>query len=238
MIVEVCVGDVHSAIVAAEAGADRLELCADLSVGGTTPSLGTVRTVLRHTRTPLRVMVRPRGGDFHFATSEAEAMRTDIAALRTLDTDRIEVVTGGLTSARHLDIPLMKSLVDEAGPLPVVFHKAFDEIDDQEEGLETLVDLGVTSLLTSGGAATALEGAARLHTLAQRARGRLRLTAAGGIRAHNVAQVLRHTGIGEIHFRSPSSGSPETTDPGGVHAVLEALSPSGRTGPPHPGPRR
>ena len=126
-IVEICVGDVPAALAAEAAGADRLELCADLGQGGTTPSIGTVEVALRRvTRAALRVMVRPRGGDFVVDEAEQEVMLADIAAIRALPNPHdlsLGVVVGALTPSGDLDRPLLRRLIDAAGPLPVTVHK-------------------------------------------------------------------------------------------------------------------
>lgn len=226
-LVEICVGDAASAVAAADAGADRLELCADLGAGGTTPSLGTVRQVLARTTVPVRVMVRPRGGGFRYDTTHLAVMLDDVAALRETfgaDRDRLGVVTGALTGDGAVDEDATARLVEAAGPLPVVFHKAFDEVPDQPRALETLAELGVAAVLTSGGAADALTGAPRLAELREQAAGRLDLVAGGGIRAHNVAEVLRRSGVDQVHLRAPATGSwPEATDPALVREVLAVL---------------
>lgn len=233
-MIEVCVGDVTGALGATAAGAGRLELVDNLAVGGTTPSIGTVRAVVSRVEIPVRVMIRPRGGDFVYSPIEAEAMLDDIAALRAClrpEDAPVEVVAGALTPAGLVDRPLLLDLVAAAGPLPLVFHKAFDEIEDQFEALETLIDLGVSAILSSGGRPTAMEGAARLADLRERAAGRLSFTGAGGIRPHNAVDVVRRTGLDQIHFRAPLAGSPyETTDPAVVRQVREELLAAGLSG--------
>jgi copper homeostasis protein len=227
--VEICVGDVPSALAAEEAGADRLELCADLGQGGTTPSIGTVAVALRTLHhAALRVMVRPRGGDFVVGEVEQQVMLADIAALRSLPNPRgldLGVVVGPLRTDGDLDLPLLERLIIEAGPLPVTVHKAFDELGDQLSALDQIADLGADAILTSGGAPSALAGAAQIAALRSRAAGRLRIIAAGGIRSHNVAAVLAATGVTEIHLRAPlPSQGREATDPSEVRRVVAAAA--------------
>lgn len=223
--VEICVGDVPAALAAEAAGADRLELCADLCQGGTTPSLGTVEVALRTLRhAAVRVMVRPRGGDFRVGEVEKQVMLADIAAIRGLANPRglaVGVVVGALTAHGELDLPTLQGLIEAAGPLPVTVHKAFDEIADQLTAVEQLIDLGADAVLTSGGAASALAGAARIAALRDRAAGRLRVIAAGGIRSHNVEQVLAETHATAIHLRAPlQQDGREATDPDEVRRVV------------------
>jgi copper homeostasis protein len=228
-VVEICVGDVPSALAAEAAGADRLELCADLGQGGTTPSIGTVAVALRTLRrAALKVMVRPRGGDFVVSETEQQVMLADIAAIRALPNPHglaLGIVAGALTADGDLDRALLRKVVDAAGPLPVTVHKAFDEVPDQLTGLDHVIELGADAVLTSGGAASAREGAARIAALGERAAGRLRIIAAGGIRSHNVAEILAATDATEIHLRAPIElQGREATDPAEVRRVLAAVS--------------
>ncbi|MDI1465347.1 copper homeostasis protein CutC [Catellatospora sp. KI3] len=225
--VEICVSDVPTALVAEAAGAHRLELCADLGQGGTTPSLGAVAIALRTLTTAgLRVMVRARGGDFRVSEVEEQVMLADIAALRALPNPRglpLGVVVGAVADGR-LDLPVLGRLIEAAGPLPVTVHKAFDEVSDQFEALDQIIGLGADAVLTSGGAPTALDGAVRIAALRQRAGDRLRVIAGGGIRSHNVRQVLTETGARELHLRAPvRRDGREATDAAEVRRVVDAV---------------
>ncbi len=225
--VEICVSDVPTALVAEAAGAGRLELCADLGQGGTTPSLGAVGVALQALRTAaVRVMIRPRGGDFRVSEVEEQVMLADIAAVRALPNPRglpLGVVVGAVTGDGRLDLAVLRRLSEAAGPLPVTVHKAFDEVDDQIRALEEIIDLGADAVLTSGGAATALDGAARIAELQRRAGDRLCVIAAGGIRSHNVRQVLAETGAREVHLRAPVlRDGREATDADEVRRVVDA----------------
>lgn len=226
--VEICVGDVPSALVAEAAGADRVELCADLGQGGTTPSLGTVAVALRMLhRVGVRVMVRPRGGNFRVDEAEEQVMLADIEALRRLPNPHglaLGVVVGALTEGGGLDLPVLRRLVAAAGPLPVTVHKAFDEVGDQFAALDEIIALGADAVLTSGARATALAGAERLAALRRRAGDRLRVIAGGGIRAHNVREVVERTGAREVHLRAPvDRDGREATDGDQVRQVVAAV---------------
>ena len=225
IIVEICVSDVPTAVAAETAGADRVELCADLGQGGTTPSLGTIAVALRTLRrVAVRVMVRPRGGDFRVDPVEQRVMLADIAAIGELPNPHgldVGVVVGALTADGELDLPVLKSMVEAAGRLPVTVHKAFDEVADQPAALNQIIDLGAAAVLTSGGAATALAGADRIAVLRDRAAGRLTVVAAGGIRSHNVGEVLAATGATDIHLRAPiQEAGREATDAAEVARVV------------------
>jgi copper homeostasis protein len=225
VIVEVCVGDLEGALAAEAAGADRVELCADLAQGGTTPSIGTVAVALRMLRrVALRVMIRPRGGDFTVGEAEERIMLADLEAMRALPNPHgLELgLVFGATLRRGLDVPLLGRLMAAAAPLPVTMHKAFDEVDDQFAALQELAALGFDAVLTSGAARTALEGADRIAALHRHAADRLRVMAGGGIRAHNVRQVLDSTGVSAVHLRAPMlRDGRETTDGELVRRVVD-----------------
>ena len=205
-LVEICVEDVAAATKAEAAGADRVELCSALSEGGLTPSFGFVRVVLsRVGRIGLRVMVRSRGGDFVVSRDELEVMLADIAAFRTIPRSPaldFGFVFGTLTPAGDIDGAALSRLLAACDGLPVAFHKAFDATRDLPAALETLVAGGVGHVLTSGGAATAASGTAMLARLQAQAGGRIAVVAAGGVRAHNVAELLQATRVGEVHLRA------------------------------------
>jgi copper homeostasis protein len=247
---EVCIDSVEGALASREAGAHRVELCADLLEGGTTPSAGMIATARRHVDLELNVMIRPRGGDFCYTDTEFEAMKHDIAVARDLGADG--VVLGLLHPDGTVDLERTGELIDRARPASVTFHRAFDMTRDPFEALEALVSLGADRILSSGQEATALEGADRLRDLVARAKDRIVVMPGGGIHERNVAEIVARTGAKEIHFacrvavegpmthRNPNCfmggelRPPEfarwTTPPNAVHAVLRAArrsTPSG-----------
>jgi copper homeostasis protein len=212
ILVEACVDSVASALAAEQGGAGRLELCDNLFDGGTTPSAGMIAAVKAAVHIPVFVIVRPRGGGFIYTRDEAGVMRLDIEAARMLGVDG--VVLGALTRESRVDAELLRTLMDAAGPLPVTFHRAFDLARDQEQALEGLMQLGVTRVLTSGGAPTALEGVERIAALARRAAGQIVVMAGGGVREETVQEIVHRAGVHEVHVRgtrvvrapSPSTG--------------------------------
>lgn len=214
VLVEACVDSVAAAAAAERAGAGRLELCATLDVGGTTPSSELVRAVRAAAGIPVFVMVRPRGGDFVYDERERRSMLTDIAAAREAGADGI--VIGALMPEGRLDLDTIERLVDAAGLLPVTFHKAFDAVADQCAGLEQLIDRGVQRILTSGGRRTAAEGCPSLAALVRQARGRLTIMPGGGVRAPNVRAIVQATGALEVHARAGEDG-------GAIRALVEVL---------------
>jgi copper homeostasis protein len=207
VLVEACVDTLASALAAEAGGAGRIELCANLIEGGTTPSAGTIGLARERLRVPLFVLVRPRGGDFLHDAGEVAVMCRDVEQARRLGADG--VVVGALTPEGQVDEAITRALLDTARPMRVTFHRAFDATIDAAEALEALVALGVDRVLTSGGAATALEGAAALGALVRQAAGRLVVLAGGGLTAATVAPVVAASGVREVHVRGVERvGSP------------------------------
>jgi copper homeostasis protein len=204
--VEICVDDLSGALAAEEAGADRIELCAALSEGGTTPSIGLIRAVLgRLRRIDVVVMIRPRGGNFQVTAEERAVMLADIAAIRAephAPGVTVGFVFGVLDADGTVDVPTTRALVAASAGAPVTFHKAFDETADLPAALETLMALGVNRVLTSGGKATAEEGAAMLRALVTQSADRITVLAGGGVRAHNLRALLAETGVPDVHLRA------------------------------------
>jgi copper homeostasis protein CutC len=225
-LVEICVDDVAGARTAEAAGADRVELCADLLEGGITPSAGMVeRTLAAVTRVGVQVLVRPRGGDFCYDADEVAVMRADVRAVRALAAGApvpVGFVLSGLTPDGRVDRAVLAALLEECGGAPTTFSRAFDEVADRRAALDVLADLGVHRVLTSGGAATAAAGAGELRALA--ADGRVTVLAAGSVRSGTVAELLARTGVPEVHLRAPGpAGGRPRTSPEEVAAVLAAV---------------
>jgi copper homeostasis protein len=197
VIIEVAVESAEAAVAAADAGGQRIELCANLTEGGTTPSAGTIAATLSRVRVPVFVMVRPRGGDFLYSDIELDVMLRDIEAARAAGAHGI--VTGALTADGSVDVARTRQLVEAARPLPVTFHRAFDLAADLGRALDMLVECGVERVLTSGGTARAGDAIPMLADLVRRARGRITVMPGGGINAANVAEIIRATGAHEIH---------------------------------------
>jgi copper homeostasis protein len=197
-LIEVCVESTDGLVAAQVAGADRVELCASLLEGGLTPSLGMVELALDVARLPFHVIVRPRGGDFLYSEIEFQAMRADVRALRRLGV--VGVVVGCLTPEGAIDEARMAALVEDAGPLSVTCHRAFDMTADPLLAVEALVRCGVARVLTSGQHATAEAGAGIIAQVVRAAAGRLRVIACGGLDAGNIARVRAACDPDEMHF--------------------------------------
>lgn len=198
VLVEACVDSVASAIAAARGGAGRLELCAALHDGGTTPSAGTIAAVRAAVALPLFVLVRPRGGDFVHDAAELDVMERDVAAALALGADG--VVLGALRDDGRVDARATRRLVAAAGGRPVTFHRAIDAAPELDAAVDAALDCGAHRVLTSGGAPRALDGAAALARLVTRV-GPAAVVAGGGIREEHVAELLGRSGVREIHVR-------------------------------------
>jgi copper homeostasis protein len=199
MLVEACVDSVESAIAAERGGAGRLELCDNLHDGGTTPSAGMIAAVKNAVDIPVFVIVRPRGGGFVYTDAELDVMRRDIEAAARLGADGI--VLGALTRQADVDADRIRRLLDVAPELPATFHRAFDLVRDQRVALESIATLGIARVLTSGGATSALDGASTIAELVRQSSNRVTLMAGGGVREENVSEIVRRSGVREVHVR-------------------------------------
>jgi copper homeostasis protein len=208
---EVAVESVTDARSAAAGGADRLELCAALDLGGLTPTLGTFQEIRAATTLPLVVMIRPRGGDFVYDASELAVMKRDIRHFLPLAPDGF--VFGVLTGDAVVNLDACRDLIVAARGVPCVFHRAFDRTDDNRRTLEDLVTMGFARVLTSGRADDALAGAQNIAKVRHLARGRIGVLPCGRVRASNVSEILRLTNCVEVHgsFAVPV---PESDRPG------------------------
>lgn len=196
---EVCSNGVESCLAAQRGGADRVELCADIPEGGTTPSYGEIkqaRAVLTSTR--LHVIIRPRGGDFLYTRLEAERMIEDIELCKKLGADG--VVFGCLDKQGNVDTALCRELMTHCNGMSVTFHRAFDRCAHPQEALEQIVELGFNRILTSGLQPKAIDGAPLLKELNSQAAGRIIILAGSGVNEDNIRSLYNQTGITEYHF--------------------------------------
>ena len=197
MVLEACVDSTEAAVMAVAAGAHRVELCANLVEGGTTPSVGCVERAAADVAADVMVMIRPRGGDFAYSRRELGIMARDIEAAQAAGVAGL--VFGCLTPDGDIDRPAVRALLQEAGALPVTFHRAFDVCRDPRQALETLIDLGVERVLTSGQQPTAPQGLELIAELVTSAADRITVMPGVGIDAANVLQVAAATGAREFH---------------------------------------
>lgn len=237
--VEICVADAEGAGAAAQGGADRVELCVGLEVGGLTPSTGTVEETRELVGDLfVTVLIRPRAGDFVYGPIEARTMLRDVAGLAgwadRVGWGRLGFTIGALTPSGDVDAALVARLRDAAGGRLLVFNKAFDAVVDRAGALAQLGELGVESVLTSGGGGACTDNLAELRRLA--AGGPVAVVAAGGVRPHNVVAIAA-TGVPRVHLRAPrqvpsasvvaseyDQGTRETTSAETVAEVVRLLA--------------
>lgn len=212
---EICVDSLESARRAEAAGADRLELCADLLVGGTSPSPFLIRQVLHTVKIPVNVLLRPRFGDFCFTEAEKQVLLEEIDFCRKSGVNG--VVIGALTPAGDLDAPFLQECMAHAAGLHKTLHRCFDVCRDAGAALEQAIALGFDTILTSGQAATAPEGTALLARLHRQAEGRIHLLAGSGVNADNILTIGRETGVRQFHL------SGKRTEPGPMQYRREGV---------------
>jgi copper homeostasis protein len=213
IVFEVCVDSVDAAVAAERGGADRVELCSDLLEGGLTPSHGTLEAARARLGIRIMAMVRPRGGDFCYSEAEHDVMRRDVEAAKALGADGI--VFGVLLPDGTVDRTRTAELIALARPLPVTFHRAFDMTRDPFDALDTLTDLGVDRVLTSGQEPTVLEGLDLIAALVERAAGRIIVMPGGGITERTAPRIVQALGVGEMHFAAlePEAGRMQYRNP-------------------------
>jgi copper homeostasis protein len=200
VLVEAAVDTFAGALAAQADGVHRIELCGPLTDGGTTPSAGLIARCSDELLVSVHALIRPRAGDFVYSEDEVLIMLKDIAVAKEFGVDG--VVIGALTAEGDIDAETMSQLITMASPVRVGFHRAFDQARDQDEALELLVSLQVDHVLTSGGAKTAMAGAARIKQLVERAGDRIAIVAGGSVIAANAAGLVRATGVGIVHGRA------------------------------------
>lgn len=209
LLLEISVDGLEKALAAERGGADRLELCSDLFVGGLTPPRELLRAVRAAVHIPIYSMIRPRAGNFVYSDAEFSEMERSIAVATECGMDG--VVLGVLKKNHSIDMARTRRLVDLARPLPVTFHRAFDETPDLARALEAVIQTGAARILTSAGAKTALQGATKLAELVAAGRDRVSgvanqlqpdriiIVPGAGITHSNIAQVGEKTGAIEFH---------------------------------------
>ncbi|NNC46325.1 MAG: copper homeostasis protein CutC [Winogradskyella sp.] len=196
MLLEICANSFQSAKNAQDAGAHRIELCQELSVGGITPSFGLIKEVKEQLFIPVHVLIRPRAGDFVYSDEEFNIMKTDIESCKSLGCEGI--VTGLLKTDSTIDVERTKQLVDLAKPMQFTFHRAFDSVKDPFLALNELMQLGVESVLTSGQAETAEKGIGLLAQLIKKSHNKITIMPGGGVNETNVKKFIA-IGCQEFH---------------------------------------
>lgn len=200
IIREACVETLEQCRLAEALGADRLELCARLDLGGTTPDWQLVEQVMEVVRIPVKVMIRPRGGDFIYTEREAAKMKESIARFLSLGVPGF--VMGMLTPEHQIDLPLLRTLCTAVGGRPVTFHKAIDEVPNMESAVEQLKGIpNLKYILTSGGAPTAQEGLNRLRALLKCALPAITPIVAGSVTKGNLPVLHQSLAASQYHGR-------------------------------------
>lgn len=219
---ELCVESLPAARVAESGGADRIELCSQLSCGGITPAPALTRATVNAVSLPVYVLIRCRPGDFVFSPAEYECMRLQVQAAK--DAGASGVALGMLRPGGRVDVERSRALVELARPLGVTFHRAFDESASLPQALEDVIATGADSLLTSGGAPDVLGGAAAIAELERQAAGRIHIIAGGGLRLSNMLEVVRRSGIRSLHGSlTRENGAGNDAIPGLESNLREAL---------------
>lgn len=208
-LIEACVDSYQSCVNATNGGADRLELCSHLIIGGCTPTIPVFKQVQRDCKgVKINVLIRPRFGDFLYTEDEIEAMCEDIATFRDLGANG--VVIGALTPDGDLDIEVMKRMMACAGDMEVTLHRAFDMTRDPLKTLEEAIELGCTTILTSGQQSDVVAGKDLLKEVYEKAAGRIDIMAGCGVKKWNIQEIHDHTGIVVFH----TTGRKGTLDSG------------------------
>ncbi len=197
MLLEIAVFNIESALLAANAGADRIELCENITEGGTTTSYGALKTVREKLAIPIFPMIRARGGDFLYSEDEFEAMKKDILLCKELGFEGL--VTGILNSDGSVDMERTKQLVDLAYPMEVTFHRAFDRSKDPLQSLEDIIACGCQRILTSGQVPSAWDGKELIKQLVEQGGDRIIIIPGSGVNSGNVLQLAEYTGAKELH---------------------------------------
>ena len=206
VLLEICCGGIDDAIQAERGGADRVELCSALFLGGLTPSQGTIQEAKQRLKIPVMVMVRPRSGGFCYSEAEMKSMERDAE-----ESAGDGVVFGILLENGKVDVTRCKRLLRRIGGGQSVFHRAFDVTPDPFRALEQLVDLGVRRVLTSGQQDSAPEGADLIRRLVERANGRIEILPGGGIQPYQVKTVVTQTGCAQVHLTAWKSFTDRST---------------------------
>ena len=194
---EVIAFNIESCLIAEKNGASRIELCANPSEGGTTPSAGMIAEARKSTSIQLFPIIRPRGGDFLYSDQEFNAMLYDIETCRNLGCDG--VVFGMLTKEGNIDINRCAQLIENAGDMSITFHRAFDRVNDPLLALEQIIELGCKRILTSGLKPTVMEGIELLRQLVQLAGDKIKIMPGSGVRSNNIIQLAETTGAKAFH---------------------------------------
>jgi copper homeostasis protein len=209
-LLEICCGSIDDAIQAQAGGADRIELCSALFLGGLTPSIGTLAEARTQLRIPIIAMIRPRSGGFCYTDAEFATMQRDAEAALAQGADGL--VFGILRPDGTIDEQRTRGLREFCGTKQSVFHRAFDVTPDPFAALEQLVDIGITRVLTSGQRPNVLEGMDLIRQLIERAAGRIEVLPGGGIATHMLEEIVARTGCTQVHLTAWATAHDRSTE--------------------------
>ena len=203
--IEIACFNLESALIAQKAGADRVELCANVSVGGTTPSIEIIQQGREHLTIDIYVMIRPRGGNFVYSEAEFQQMKSDIENIKQLGVNGF--VFGILNEDKTINIEQNKALVELAKPFPCSYHRAFDAVSNYEQALEDVIACGFSTLLTSGTFSNVTEGKEVLKKLVEQAKNRLEIMPGGGLRSTNISELNQIVNANWYHSSAITDGT-------------------------------
>jgi copper homeostasis protein len=227
---ELCAETMKAALAADRGGADRIELCVRLDIGGITPPEQLTTAVVQALSIPVHVLIRPRGGNFVYSAAEFNQMRQQVQWVK--QAGAAAVALGVLRPDHCIDVDRSRELVELARPLKVTFHRAFDRAPDLAEALETVISIGADCLLTSGGAPDVLAGAQQLEKIVKQAGERIQIMAGGGLKLASMVEVLERTGLRCLHgslTRRAGEAVPESVNGDGTASEAEILEADVRT---------
>lgn len=200
IIRELCLENFTKIPQALQAGVERIELCDNLAVGGTTPSYGVIEEAAKYvaeSKTTLAVMIRPRGGNFVYNSHEIKIIETD--TLKAVEAGAQNIVFGALTPDNEIDTDALETVSIAAQGLPITFHMAFDEVTDQEKAIDQLVEFGVDKILTHGGPLDQPLNTDKLKSFIDYAKGKINIIIGGGVNAENFENLAQLTGTNYVH---------------------------------------
>ena len=203
--IEIACFNLQSALIAQKAGADRVELCADMTFGGTTPLIETIQQAREHLTIDINIMIRSRGGNFVYSDSEFEQMKSEIETIKKLGVNGF--VFGILKEDNTINIQQNKALVELAKPLPCTFHRAFDQVSNYEKALEDVISCGFSTILTSGTFPNVMEGKEVLKQLIIQAKNRIEIMPGGGLRSTNISELDEMVNANWYHSSAITDGS-------------------------------
>ena len=203
--IEIACFNLESALIAQKYGADRIELCADMLVGGTTPTIETIQQARKNLSIDLYVMIRPRGGNFVYSETEFEQMKSEIETIKKLGVNGF--VFGILKEDKTINLEQNKVLVELTKPFPCTFHRAFDAVSNYEKALEDVISCGFSTILTSGTFPNVMEGKEVLKQLVIQANNRIEIMPGGGLRSTNISELNETVKANWYHSSAITDGS-------------------------------